>query len=279
MSAPPEVETDASGPPDDESNPPETVDAGAVDTHCHLFLIEDDPARVVEGARSAGVGALVCVGIDPDSSRRSLELAESFRGVFATAGVHPHTASEFDAEAGAAIEELLASPQVVGVGETGLDFYRMLSPREEQERVFRAHLALARESGKPVVVHVRDAWPGALDILADEHADHVVLHCFSGDEAVAKEAAQRGYFLSFSGNLTYPRNEALRAASAAVPGDRLLVETDSPFLAPQTLRGRDNRPANVTLVEEELARVRDEPVETLRAATTANARSAFPGLS
>ena len=249
-----------------------------MDTHCHLFLIEEDPATVVEQARAAGVGTMVCAGIDPGSSQRSLELAESFRGVFATAGMHPHTASDFDAVAGASIEELLGNPQVVAVGETGLDHYRMHSPREDQERSFRAHVALARETAKPLVVHVREAWPEALAVLEEERAERVVLHCFSGDEAVARECAARGYFLSFACNVTYPKNAGLREAAAAVALDRLLVETDSPFLAPQRLRGRDNRPANVQAVIEELARARNEPVERVRAATSANARDAFPGL-
>jgi TatD DNase family protein len=260
------------------SNSREPLEAGAVDTHCHLFLIEADPGAVVEEAREAGVSSLICVGIDPESSRRSLELAESFRGVFATAGVHPHTASEFDDAAGAAIEELLGSPQVLAVGETGLDFYRMLSPREDQERVFRAHVALSRESGKPLVVHVRDAWPEAMAILDHEGADAVVLHCFSGDVATAREAEARGYFLSFSGIVTYPRNEYLREAAAAIASDALLVETDSPFLAPQRVRGSDNRPANVIDVLEELSRVREESLEELRTATSANAAAVFGGL-
>ena len=260
------------------SNAEEPLDGGAVDTHCHLFLLDEDPSGVVEAARAAGVGTMICVGIDPDSSRRSLELAESFRGVFATAGVHPHTASEFDSRAGASVEEALASPQVVGVGETGLDFYRMLSPREDQERAFRAHIALSRECGKPVVVHVRDAWPEALAILEDERAEHVVLHCFSGDAAIAKRAADNGYTMSFAGNVTYPKNEVLRESAAVVPRDRVVVETDSPFLAPQPLRGRDNAPANVTMVIEALAAYREEPVEAVRMATTANAKAAFRGL-
>jgi TatD DNase family protein len=233
---------------------------------------------VIEGARGAGVDTIVCVGIDPESSRRSLELAESFRGVFATAGIHPHTASEFDPAAGSAIEELLVSPQVVGVGETGLDFYRMRSPRVDQERGLRAHAALARACGKPLVVHVREAWEDVLRILADERAENVVLHCFSGDAAVAKECASRGYFLSFAGNVTYPKNEHLREAAAVVPGDLVLVETDSPFLAPQALRGRDNAPANIPLVLEAVAQAREESPDELREATSANARRAFPGL-
>lgn len=252
--------------------------ATMVDTHCHLFLIEEDPSAVVEGARADGVATLVCVGIDPESSVRSLELAESFRGVFATAGMHPHTASSLDTAAERAIEELLGSPLVVGIGETGLDFYRMRSPREDQERSFRMHIGLSRETGTPLVVHVRDAWPEAMAILEEERAERVVLHCFTGDAAVAREAGDRGYFLSFSGNITYPKNEDLRSAAAAAPADRIVVETDSPFLAPQRIRGRDNRPGNVRDVVEQLATSRDEPVENLRAATSDNARSAFPGL-
>ncbi len=259
----------------DDGNPPAKLHGGAVDTHCHLFLLEDEPRRVLERARAAGVDTVVCVGIDPKSSRRSVELAESLRGVFATAGMHPHTASDLDARAGAVIEELLANPQVVGVGETGLDFYRMLSPQEDQERALRTHIALSRETGKPLVVHVREAWPAVLQLLDEGSAERVVMHCFSGDAETARECAARGYYLSFAGNVTYPRNHHLRDAAAATPIDRLLVETDSPFLAPQSLRGRDNHPANVALVIEELARVRGESIETVRDATSANARAVF----
>jgi TatD DNase family protein len=252
--------------------------AGIVDTHCHLFLLEGDQASVVEASRAAGVETLVCVGIDPGSSRRSLELAESFRGVFATAGMHPHEASAFDARAGAEIEELLGNPLVVGVGECGLDFYRMRSPREDQERVLRTHVGLARESGLPLVVHVRDAWPDILRVLDEGSAEHVVLHCFSGDADIARACVDRGWFLSFAGNVTYPKNGHLREAAAAAPLERILVETDSPFLAPQRLRGRDNVPANVVDAIEQIARVRGEPVENVRAATAENARIAFPRL-
>ena len=188
--------------PGSRTNPQPPVETDApeprtfvVDTHCHLFLMEGDTAEIVRASRRARVERLICVGIDPDTSRRSLEMAESFRGVFATAGVHPQSASEFDRRAGSVIEELLADPLVIGVGETGLDYYRRLSPQEDQQRVFRSHIALSRESGKPLVVHVREAWTDALRILAEEGAEHVVLHCFSGDEQVIHEAAARGYFL------------------------------------------------------------------------------------
>jgi TatD DNase family protein len=249
----------------------------AVDTHCHLFLMEEDPAEIVDRANAAGVGRLVCVGIDHHSSRRSLELAEAFRGVFATAGMHPHTASEFDREAGAAIEELLSDPMVVAVGETGLDYYRKLSPAEDQQRVFRSHIALSRETDKPLVVHVREAWEDAMAILDEEGATRVILHCFSGDQAVADEAVRRGYFLSFAGNITYPGAEGLLGVAAGVPGGHALAETDSPFLSPQHIRGRPNTPTSVLSVIDALAKARGgiEPQELI-AETTVAALEAIP---
>jgi TatD DNase family protein len=262
----------------DDHNPEEPVQSRAIDTHCHLYLLGEDPSPAIEAARAIGVGTLICPGIDPATSRRALELAESHRGVFATAGMHPHDASAFDARAGAEIEELLADPRVVAVGECGLDFFRMHSPREEQERVFRVHVALARDAGAPLVVHTRDAWPEILRLLDEGSAERVVLHCFSGDATIARECVARGYRLSFAGNVTYPKNAALREAAVTIPLDRILVETDSPFLAPQRLRGRDNEPSNVIDVIEELARVRGEPVDAVRDATTANAMAAFPSL-
>lgn len=261
-----------------DTNPLEPVNGGAVDSHCHPFLMNQEPPQMLKAARDAGVETIVSVGIDPESSRRSAELAESFRGVFATAGMHPHTAAALDRRAGAEIEELLANPLVVGVGETGLDFFRMLSPREDQEAAFRLHISLSREAGAPLVVHVRDAWPDALRLLAEGSAEHVVMHCFSGDADLARECVTRGYFLSFAANITYPKNQHLRDAVAAVPLDRILVETDSPYLAPQRLRGRDNEPAYVLDAIAEIARVRGEPVAAVRDATASNARRAFPGL-
>jgi TatD DNase family protein len=260
-------------------NPEPPVQRGVVDTHCHLFLIEDEPSLVVETARAAGVQRMLCVGVDPETSARSLELADSVAGVFATAGMHPHDASLLDAAAGARIEELLHDPRVVAVGECGLDFFRMRSPAEDQIRALQLHISLSNESGKPMVVHVRDAWPEVLRVLDEGSADRVVIHCFSGDAAIARECAARGYWISFAGNVTYPKNEHLRQAARAVDIDRLLVETDAPFLAPQRLRGRDNTPANVVDVVEEVARVRDEAVEHVAAATTVNAFAAFGGLS
>ncbi len=260
------------------SNPELPVDAGAVDTHCHLFLTDREPSVLVKAARDAGVGRAICVGVDVVSSQRSLEIAETLEGVFATAGMHPHDASTFDGPASARIEELLHDPRVVGVGECGLDYFRMHSPKEDQLRVLKTHVAMSNESGKPMVVHVRDAWDDVLDVLGAEGAERVVIHCFSGDAAIARECGERGYWVSFAGNVTYPKNEHLREAAVAVRADRLLAETDSPYLAPQKLRGTDNEPANVMAVIEELARVRGEEVETIVRLTTKNAYEAFPGL-
>jgi TatD DNase family protein len=261
-----------------EKNPELSVQSGAVDTHCHLFLMEVEPAVAVETAKASGVERLICVGVDVETSRRSLEIADSLEGVFATAGVHPHDAHGFDPAASARIEELLHDPRVVAVGECGLDWFRMLSPKDDQIRVFRTHIALSNETGKPLVVHIRDAWADAMRILHEGSAERVVIHCFSGDAALARECAARGYWTSFAGNVTYPKNEHLRAAAAAVPLDRLLVETDSPFLAPQKLRGRTNAPQNVLITLATLAEVREIGLEDLVAATADNARSAFLGL-
>jgi TatD DNase family protein len=259
-------------------NPELTVQSGMVDTHCHLFLMGVEPAVAVETARAAGVERMICVGVDVETSRRSLEIADSIEGVFATAGVHPHDAHTFDAAASARIEELLHDPRVVAVGECGLDWFRMLSPREDQIRTLRSHVALSNASGKPLVVHVRDAWEDVLRILEEDGAERVVIHCFSGDAQIARTCAERGYWLSFAGNVTYPKNEHLRQAAIATPKDRLLVETDSPFLAPPPLRGRDNAPQNVLHTLASLAEARDEPLDALVAATASNAGAAFSTL-
>ena len=262
-----------------DQNPERPVQSGAVDTHCHLFLLDREPPEVVETAKAAGVDRLVCVGVDLETSVRSSELADSLPGVFATAGMHPHDAAGFDQAAGAGLEEILGSPRVVAVGETGLDHFRLLSPPEAQERAFRIHIGWSKDTGKPLVVHVRDAWPDVLRVLDEGSAERVVIHCFSGTPEIANECAARGYFMSFAANVTYPKNEHLRRAAAAAPLARLLVETDSPFLSPQSRRGRENEPANVIETIHAIAEVRGESFERVRDATSSNARVAFPGLT
>jgi TatD DNase family protein len=260
------------------SNPELPVQSGAVDTHCHLFLMDQDPAVAVEAARAARVDRVICVGVDVETSERSIQIAAELEGVFASAGVHPHDADGFDDAAAARIEELLREPSVVAVGECGLDWFRMHSEREAQIRTLRAHIELAKDCGKPMIVHVRDAWDDALRVLHEGSADRVVIHCFTGDADVARECERRGYWVSFAGNITYPKNARMREAAAAVSLDRVLVETDSPFLAPQKLRGTDNAPRNVVFTLAELASVRDEPLELIAEATAANAEAVFEGL-
>jgi TatD DNase family protein len=261
-----------------DPNPSATVKSGAVDTHCHLFLLDHQPADVVEATRAAGEDRLSCVGIDPETSRRSAELAGSHPGVFATAGLHPNTAGEMNDRVAADSEELLSAPHVVDVCETGMDFFRMGAPADVQERVFRMQVALGRESGLPLVVHVREAWDDVLRVLREGSAERVILHCFSGDASAARECAARGYFLSFAANITYPKNGHLREAAAAVPLDRLLTETDSPFLSPQKQRGTDNSPSNVIAVIGAIAEVRGETFDDVFEATERNAFAAFPAL-
>ncbi|HSJ50930.1 MAG TPA: TatD family hydrolase [Actinomycetota bacterium] len=251
----------------------------AVDSHSHLFLLDEGAEPAVRRAARAGVRTIVCPGIDVETSRRSLEIAEANDGVFATAGLHPHDASRFDRAVLVEIEELLADPRVVAVGECGLDFFRMRSPREDQERALRGQVATATDVGVPLVVHVRDAWEAILQVLDEGRAENVVLHCFTGDVALARECAARGWYLSFAGNITYPKNDHLRRAATAVPADRILVETDAPFLSPQRLRGRDNEPANVVDVIEAVATARGEPVDNVRTTTARNAATAFPKLA
>jgi TatD DNase family protein len=260
------------------SNPELPVQSGAVDTHCHLFLMHQEPAVAVEAARVAGVERLICVGVDVGTSERSISLATELEAVSASAGVHPHDADGFDEAAAARVEELLRDPVVVGVGECGLDWFRMHSEREAQIRTLRAHVELSNACGKPMIVHVRDAWEDALRVLDEGSAERVVIHCFTGDADIARECERRGYWLSFAGNVTYPKNAHMREAAASVSLDRVLVETDSPFLAPQKLRGTHNTPQNVLFTLAELARVRDEPLELLAEATVSNAEAAFPGL-
>ena len=266
------------GPVGAENRNPQ-LKVSTVDTHCHLFLVEQEAAVVVEAAREAGITKIVNVGIDPRSSLQALTQAKGVQGVVATAGLHPHEASLLDPSSRVELERLLAEPLVVAVGETGLDFFRMLSPQDAQEDNLRFHCELARSTGKPMVIHIRDAWDRSLAILEEESPPSVIIHCFSGDVSLARECLARGYSLSFAGPVTYPKNDALREATLEVPTDRTLVETDSPYLSPQARRGRDNVPANAILTLDFLANLRGESIEALAQATSANAHRLFPALS
>lgn len=253
-----------------------------VDTHAHLGLCEPADGELIASAREAGVSRILTVGLGEDSNPVAVGSAQANEGVFASVGRHPNSADGFDPAAAEAIEALCAMPEVVAVGETGLDFYRDRSEPDEQRRAFSAQIAIAARTGKALVIHLRDA-DGSEDAVSeafetlDREGDGVtvVLHCFSGGAPWAERAAERGWYCSFAGNLTYPRAEAIREAAAVVPDERLLVETDSPFLAPQPVRGKPNQPANVVATAERLAEVRGVPYGALERTVEANAARVF----
>jgi TatD DNase family protein len=253
-----------------------------VDTHAHLALCETDEDELVAAAREAGVRRILTVGLGEDSNPEAVRAAAEDEGVFAAVGRHPNSANGFDGAAAEGIEELAAGPGVVAIGETGLDFYRDRSEPDDQRRAFSAQISIARNAGKPIVIHLRDA-DGSEDAVAeafatlDEQADGVpvILHCFSAGPTWAERAAERRWYCSFAGNLTYPKAEPIREAAALVPDDRVLVETDSPFLAPQPMRGRQNQPANVVATAERLAEVRGVPYGELERTVEQNAARVF----
>jgi TatD DNase family protein len=239
---------------------------------------------LVADAAQVGIRRLLNVGIDEMTSAEAIAAAEVHGAVFAAVGRHPNGAAGFDDSDAARIEELGMHPRVAAIGETGLDFYRESAPHEDQRRSFRAHIAIARRLDKPLVIHVRDtatttdgaALEQTFDILGAEAAGvSVVLHCFSGTAERAVQAAERGWYCSFAGNLTYPKSEALREAARAVPDELILVETDAPFLSPQPQRGRPNQPANIVATAETLADVRGVSYAQLEAVVETNAARVF----
>jgi TatD DNase family protein len=243
------------------------------DTHAHLDACADPPDQILERAREAGVERVISVGSGLDSCRVTLEIARRSERVWAALGIHPHQAAEDDANRLDELRELLADGRAVAVGETGLDFYRDYAPREKQRELFARELDLAAQVGKPVVVHTRDADDETAAAL-DGFEGTVVLHCFSSP-GLLPAALERGYYVSFAGNVTYPKAEELREAAARVPADRLLAETDSPYLSPQPRRGRPNEPANVVHTLAALAEVRGQDSSALAAQLDANATAAF----
>jgi TatD DNase family protein len=253
-----------------------------VDTHAHLGLCEPSEEELVSAARDSGVERILTVGLGEDSNPGAVAAAETYEGVFASVGRHPNSAGGFDEGAAEAIEQLCQLPGVVAVGETGLDFYRDRSDPEDQRRAFTAQIEIAARTGRALVIHLRDR-DGSEEAVSeafatlDQHADgvDVILHCFSAGPSWAERAVERGWYCSFAGNLTYPRADSVREAAQVVPEDRLLVETDSPFLAPQDVRGKPNQPAHVVMTAKRLAEVRGVPYGELERIVEANAARVF----
>ena len=241
------------------------------DTHAHLDACADPPEQLVRRARDAGVGRILTVGTTVARSRDALALAERHDGVYAILGIHPHEAGSDDSVG--ELRNLLARERAVAVGETGLDFYRDYAPRDRQRELFERHLELAGELRKPVVVHNRAAEQELLDALAGFDGT-VVLHCFSYPAAL-RAALDRRYYVSFAGNLTYKNAADLRLAATQVAADRLLLETDSPYLSPEPRRGRPNEPANLVHTLEVLAQARGDHRDGLEAQLDENATRAF----
>lgn len=246
-----------------------------IDTHTHLELCAGDDAELVAAAAAAGVERILTIGLDGASTRTALAAAEAFGQVWAAAGRHPNSAAGWDEAALAELRSLAAHPRCAAIGETGLDFFREGAPRADQERAFRDQIGLAREIDLPLVVHSRDAAEDTLRILTEHAADlRVVLHCFSMPERV-EECVTHGWWISFAGNVTYPRNGELRAAARAVPAGRLLVETDAPFLTPQSVRKQRNQPAFVVHTARVVAEERGVPYAELERDVAASAAALF----
>jgi TatD DNase family protein len=249
------------------------------DTHAHLHFPEfaGDLDAVLARARAAGVRRMLTIGTDVATSCAAAALAQCEPDVWAAVGIHPHEAADADDAALAEIERLASAPRVVAIGETGLDFFRDRAPREAQTRAFRAQVALARRLGKPVLVHCRDAHAETLALLAADGALERggIMHCFSGDLALARRCIELGLLVSLAGPVTYPKPGALPEVARMIPADRLVVETDCPFLPPQPYRGKRNEPAYLAITAARVAELRGEPLADLAARMSENARALF----
>lgn len=247
-----------------------------IDSHCHLDIIGGSIAQHLQDAREAGVEKIVTIGIDVESSRWAAAAAGEHENVAATVAIHPNEASHSTDDVLNIIDELAALPQVRGVGETGLDYYRDTATPQQQQESFRRHIDIAKRRNKTLVIHDREAHQDVLRILDDEGApERVVLHCFSGDTEFARECSRRGYYMSFAGNVTFKNAQPLRDAACVCPLELLLVETDAPFLTPVPHRGKPNSPALLPHTVHALAATRGEDVTSLAVAVTRNANAVF----
>jgi TatD DNase family protein len=256
------------------------LQSSLVDSHAHLDSkpYTADLDEVIDRARENGVDHILTVGCDLESSRASVDLALRYPNIYASVGIHPHDAKTVNNEV---IDELtrmiMSVDKVVAVGETGLDFYRDHSPRDLQRNSFRRHIQLARDTGKPLIIHDRDAHDEVIQIMQEERAAEIggVLHCFSGDLAMARKCVDMGFYISFAGPLTYPKNDALRSIAQALPIDVMLVETDCPYLSPQKWRGKRCEPAYVKATAEKLAEAKGLTLEDVARVTSLNAWRLF----
>lgn len=250
-----------------------------VDTHCHLDMnaYQNDLEQVLDTAAARGIGRIITVGIDPASSRRAVALAEKYSGVFATVGIHPHNLGELTDESLAGLRELAAHPKVVAFGEIGMDLHYDYFPAELQRGCFAQQVALAREMALPLVIHDRDAHDQVLAVLREggPFPNGGVMHCFSGDAALAEAVLELGFYVSVPGVVTFAKSLQLQEAIGYTPLERLLLETDGPYLAPEPRRGRRNEPALLLFTAARVAELKGITLEELAIATTDNAARLF----
>jgi len=245
-----------------------------IDSHTHLDddQFDQDRAATIERARAAGVERMIAIGTGggPPDLEAGLRLATQYECMLATVGVHPHDAAKATDETFTRLSELAMHQKVVAIGEIGLDYHYDFSPRDVQRAVFSRQLAISREAALPIVIHTREAWDDTFAILGREWRGEGILHCFTGDAAQARQALDAGFSLAFGGVLTFPKAEAVREAARIAPADRLLIETDCPYLAPVPHRGKRNEPAFVIETARRLAEVRGQAVEEIAALTADN---------
>jgi TatD DNase family protein len=255
-----------------------------VDSHCHLDSSDfnDDRDSVIDRALQAGVSRLVAVGTGegPPDLEAGIRLAERHAPIYATAGVHPHDAAKATDETLSRLRELVSHPKVIALGEIGLDYHYDFSPRDRQRAVFTEQLNIAREASLPVVIHTREAWEDTLRILGEHWSEPpapCLMHCFTGSPAEARECLDRGFYLSFGGILTFPKATGIQQAAREAPDDRILIETDAPYLAPVPRRGKRNEPAYLVHTAAKLAELRGIDPQTAAQLTTSNFERLFQG--
>lgn len=251
-----------------------------IDTHAHLTFPEFqiDLPEVIQHAQEAGVEAVINIALDEEAIHKSIKIADAYPGfIFNAIGLHPHDAVEWTDNTYQKLKEIAAKHKIVAIGETGLDYHYKLSPSEQQKKAFRMLLQLAQELDIPAVIHSREAAQDTIDILRQENLGKLkgVLHCFAGDANLGQAALDMGLYISFTGNITFPKADKIRKAAKEIPLKRIMIETDCPFLAPQDYRGKRNEPAYVKKVAEKIAEIKGLSLEEVAMVTTKNARELF----
>ncbi|MFZ2197225.1 MAG: TatD family hydrolase, partial [Thermodesulfovibrionales bacterium] len=260
-----------------ESNISSDSSLSIIDTHCHLDMKQFDPDRkeVIERARAAGIEAMITVGSDLKGTVSAMKLSSQYDFIYASIGIHPHDAKDFNDDIYRQLKEWTNATRVVAIGETGLDYHYDHSPRQVQRDVFEKHLRLAEETGLPVIIHSREAQKDTIEILRKSGINRGVLHCFSGDMEMAEQVMSMGFYISVAGPVTFKKTRELKEIAGGIPDDYLLVETDAPYLSPEPFRGRRNEPAFIIETLKQIADLRKVSLEDMARITSLNAKRLF----